>query len=296
MVGRETTVVMEVMFAVGILKLVSMRERRNGGPEERRNGGPEERRNSGPEERRNGGPEERRNGGPEEASSPHSTSDTKVPTVVMEHLGNQTAGSQVDAQIMTAEQPGHQTASVHQPPAESTGDDDSPSEETCVQDDAVQVEDSLSDQTSVLNMEPVDNTQKLSSAFGLEHSALGFIPKDLDLTGMESTLFYYDQDTMLSRPSARLVGPISAATYTSPTSLQATPVTVSPVAAPTHEIVSRKGSESKLQQLHDDKAQFSTPPDSLQSPLCPNTPLYQTTILSIQSLNSTDDSDAPLFI
>ena len=258
MVGREATVVLEVMFAVGILELVSRREIKNSVPEE--------------------------------TAGPHSTSDTEVPTMDTEQPGHQTAASQMDAQVMAAEQPGHHTASVPKPPAESIG---SPSEETCVYEDDVQVVDSRSDQSSTMpSVAPVeDNTQRLSSAFGLEHSDSGFIPKDLDQVTLESTLFYYDQDTALSMPAAQHVSSRSAAT---PASLRATPVTVSPVvAAPAREIVSRKGSETKL-QLCDDKAQF--PPDSLQSPpLCPNTPLYQTTILSIQSLNSTDDSDVPLF-
>ena len=118
----------------------------------------------------------------------------------------------------------------------------------------------------------VDNAQKLSCAFALEHSSLGFVPKDLDTFSLESTLFCYDQDPALHMGPAAVIG---------------------------GGAVNSRGSEAKPQS-HDYASQINTPSSScLQprtSPLCPTTPLYQTTILSIQSLNSTDiNSDAPLF-
>lgn len=251
MVGKEEAVVLEVMFAVGILELVSGKERMEGDATEKT-----------------------------QLSSPHNTSATDTQTSATVQPGDQITQQKED-----------KDGGAHEPPADPVPNrDDSHSEEIGVE----CALDSQNDKASAANVPtPVeDNTQKLSSAFQLEHSTSGFIPKDLEAMVLESTLFCYDQDPVLhvSPTPAAMPKEASAAALQASTTVA---VNVSPVAA-----VSRRESESKL-ELCDDNAQLSKIPDSFQSlpsSMCPTTPMCQTTILSVQFLgNSADETDVPLF-
>ena len=151
LVGTENTVVLEVMFAVGVLELIPKKERSTSIPEGEM--------------------------GPSITEGHIKSADVDVQRAVGARPGHQTAGSHkssdTDAQTVR-EQTEHRDTGLHGPSAEEVARGDVPTPSTTAPEAPLQSSPS------------VDNTQMLSSAFGLEHSiALGFVPKDLDALSLE---------------------------------------------------------------------------------------------------------------